>query len=80
MNDMEIFLSSWKILFALCLVQKLKSSLVPSKQVLLYHANQVNLIVYVKYVEDTRYSQLLKYQTMGGFLTIKYFRWMRFLQ
>ena len=77
---MEIFLSSWKILFALCLVQKLKSSLVPSKQVLLYHANQANLIVYVKYVEDTRYSQLLQYQTMGGFLTIKYFRWMRFLQ
>ena len=77
---MEITLSSWKILFALCLVQKLKSSLVPSKQVLLYHANQANLIVYVKYGEDTRYSQLLQYQNMGGFLTIKYFRWMGFLQ
>ena len=45
-------------LFALCLVQKLKASLPPSKQALLYHANQANLIVYIKYVEETGYSQL----------------------
>ena len=56
---MDISLSSCKNLFALCLVQKLKASLPPSKQVLLYHANQENLIVYMKYVEETRYSQLL---------------------
>ena len=58
-NDMNISLSSCKNLFALCLVQKLKASLPPSKQVLLYHANQENLIVYMKYVEEIRYSQLL---------------------
>ena len=58
-NDMDISLSSCKNLFALCLVQKLKASLHPTMQVLLYHANQANLIEYVKYVEETRYSQLL---------------------
>ena len=49
-NDMEISLSSWKNLFALCLEQKLKPSLPPSKQVLLYHANRANLILYSLYI------------------------------
>ena len=50
-NDMEIFLSSWKNLFALCIVEEFKIFLPPSKQ-LLYHANWAKLIVYMK---ETQY-------------------------
>ena len=69
--DMDISLSSCKKLSALCLVQKLKASLPPSKQVLLPFG-------YVYEICGRNSVQpIVAYETMGGFLTVRYFQWMR---
>ena len=73
-------LSSCKNLFALWLVQKVKASLPPSKQVILYHDKQANLWLCIWNMWRKFVQPIVAYETMGGFLTVRYFQWMRSFQ